>query len=139
MVLQRGLNYATSHGKKDVLTFIAKVEPVIQDMSSVTLEEKISLRQRVAASVNSAQKANNLSNEDNAALKRLADDDSIVIVPADKGKAIVVMDKLDYVNKIESHLGDSTTYEKLVNNPMQQLQMTINTILKKLKNSNKLS
>ena len=105
-LLSNGMNFASSHSKKDILSFISKVEPAISDLENVTNEEKIALRQRVVSSVNSAQTVNNLTSEEKQALQRLKDDDNIVIVPADKGKAIVVMDTEDYVNKTEDHLGN---------------------------------
>ena len=56
----------------------------------------------------------------NRALKRLKRDDSIVIVSADKGKAVVVMDKEEYVEKNENHLSDRQTYEILHSNPISK-------------------
>ena len=38
---------------------------------------------------------------------------SISIVPADKGRVTVVMNKSDYIDKCESHLSDVNVYEKV--------------------------
>jgi hypothetical protein len=46
------------------------------------------------------------------ALRTLKNDRNIVIVPADKGCATVVMNRDDYERKVEEHLNDVETYEK---------------------------
>ena len=48
----------------------------------------------------------NLSKEEMEILKNLKDDESIIIVPADKGKAVVVLDKLLYLQKMNDLLDD---------------------------------
>ena len=45
----------------------------------------------------------NLPPLESKALKNLQEDDEIVIVPADKGRAALVMDRLDYDSKINMH------------------------------------
>lgn len=119
-VLAKGLNFAMNHTKKDVLNFVAAVETGISDIRDITQNEKIALRQRVVASVHSAQQTKNLQNNEKAALKRLKEDESIVVVPSDKGKSVVVMDRLEYISKNELHLNDENTYQKLDRNPTQQ-------------------
>ena len=47
------------------------------------------------------------------ALKDLRSDVQIVIVSADKGRAAVVLDRLDYDGKINHLLTDEQTYQKL--------------------------
>ena len=46
------------------------------------------------------------------ALQKLANDDSIVVTQADKGGAIVITDKQQYVTKMDEILNGSETYEK---------------------------
>ena len=48
-------------------------------------------------------------------LKRLKEDDSIVIIPGDKDSCVVVMDKVDYVNKLNTMIDegiDNKVYEE---------------------------
>ena len=45
-------------------------------------------------------------------MKMLKNDTNIVIVPADKGRVTVVMDKAEYVQKCEEHLNDQSLYKK---------------------------
>ena len=53
------------------------------------------------------------------ALKTLRNNPDIVILKADKGGAIVIMDKSDYVSKMVDHLSNSGSYVKLKINPLK--------------------
>ena len=53
---------------------------------------------------------NNLSAEDHKLLKDITSDTSIVICPADKGKAIVIEDRDNYLSKMQDQL-DEGDYE----------------------------
>ena len=59
----------------------------------------------------------NLTLAELKALRNLKKDDTIVEVAADKGKALVVMDKEEYVSKMEEKLSDETTYCKIKKDP----------------------
>ena len=83
-VLSKGLNFASDHSRKDIYQFIANVEPALQNQRNVSIEEKITLRQRIVSSNKSAQNNDNLTRGERIALKQLKQDPDIVIVPADK-------------------------------------------------------
>ena len=53
----------------------------------------------------------NLTKEEWKAMKRLAEDRSIVVKPADKGSCVVAWDKLDYLAGTENYLKDNNTYQ----------------------------
>ncbi len=55
----------------------------------------------------------NVSKGERAALKRLKQDSSIMILLADKGRAVVVMNSQDYRDKAKALLSDTTTYQPL--------------------------
>ena len=59
----------------------------------------------------------NLTHEERQALKHLRRHDDIVIKPADKGSAIVVQSKVDYIHEAERQLSNSTCYRKLTKDP----------------------
>ena len=69
------------------------------------------------------------------ALKELRNDDSFVIVPADKGRATVVLDCTEYDDKIHNLLSDDRTYRKLSRNPTPALERRMNSSLLSLKKS----
>ena len=54
----------------------------------------------------------NLTKEEKAALNALRDDTSIVIKEADKGSAVVVWDREDYIKEASSQLNDKDVYEE---------------------------
>ena len=55
----------------------------------------------------------NLSNDEILALKELKEVRSIVILRADKGNAVVIMDKKDYITKVEEILSDKTKFNQI--------------------------
>ena len=48
-----------------------------------------------------------------ATLKQLSEDDSIVIIKPDKGNGIVILNKNDYLSKMETILHYSTKFKRL--------------------------
>ncbi|CAF4293617.1 unnamed protein product [Rotaria sordida] len=75
----------------------------------------------------------NLSIDEIKALKELKEDRSIIILRADKGNAVVIMNKLDYMNKVEELLEDQNKFcpvkkdesandENLINRRFAQLK-----------------
>ena len=69
----------------------------------------------------------------------MKNDETIVIVPGDKGKVTVVIDKDEYVKKCEEHLNDENTYKKLDLNPSKSFQNRINKKLKEIQESREIS
>ena len=70
-------------------------------------------------------------------LKELKKDQSIKIAKADKANSIVVLDKTEYMSKMEDLLNDQTTYRKLRNNPQDEVIKTFNSGLRKILKNNK--
>ena len=64
----------------------------------------------------------NLSKHELKAINNLRKDESIIITPADKGKALVVMDKTEYVQKMEEKFSDTSTYVKMNRDPTQEIK-----------------
>ena len=58
----------------------------------------------------------NLTREEQNALKELKDDSEIIIFEADKGGAVVVMDRAYYADKMFEMLNDSETYDEIPSN-----------------------
>ena len=67
------------------------------------------------------------------ALKRLKNDDNIVILPADKGRVTLVMDKTDYFDKMDALVSDKQTYEELKRDPTPALLRKLNSKILTLK------
>ena len=74
-----------------------------------------------------------MTKDEQRALKRLKNDDNIVILPADKGQVTVVMDKTDYFDKMDALVNDKQTYEELKRDPTPALQRKLNSKIFTLK------
>lgn len=55
---------------------------------------------------NNNKSFDNLTNEEWTALKKLRSNNNIVVKPADKGNAVVVMIKSAYIQEVERQLGE---------------------------------
>ena len=62
-------------------------------------------------------KHDNLKPSERSALHSLQKRKDIVIKPADKGSAVVVMDREHYISEAERQLNDSTFYKALDHDP----------------------
>ena len=81
----------------------------------------------------------NISKEERQALKNLSKEDSIVILPADKGSCTVIMDKDEYCRKVESMLSDEKTYLKLKKDPSDGTKRNLIKKLTSLKEQGKIT
>ncbi|CAJ0951440.1 unnamed protein product [Ranitomeya imitator] len=73
----------------------------------------------------------NLTPEERMAVRSLKEDSSIIMKPADKGGALVIMDKSLYILEIMRQLSDTSIYLPLQKDPTSDIRHQIDTILKK--------
>ena len=73
------------------------------------------------------------------AVKQLAIDKDIVLLPADKGRATGVMNRSDYSAKMQAMLDDRDTYQTLSKDPTTFLESKMNRVLLKLRRDGRLS
>ena len=73
------------------------------------------------------------------ALEHLRKDKDHIIVTADKGVALVVMDKTEYITKCEVLLQDSSVYQHLSKDTSPTIHKELVKILKDYKNNNSIS
>ena len=81
----------------------------------------------------------NLNSPQHRALTQLKQDNSRVVLTADKGVAMVIMDQEDYTNKALTLLQDTNTYKVLKKDPTSQLKNKLISILKDIKHTGGLS
>nr|VZI00812.1 unnamed protein product [Spirometra erinaceieuropaei] len=74
-----------------------------------------------------------------SALKTLRADTSIVILPADKGRSTVVMDKVDYIQKANALLEDRQAYLPCNDEPMRRLVTQLDKTLADMQTSKAIS
>ncbi|CAH8576438.1 unnamed protein product [Schistosoma mattheei] len=117
-LLQKGLNYNTSDASK--LEFFAALESSLKT-SGISEETQQEIRQTIVPITQQVKENNQLTPQEQKALKELRNRKDIVIIPADKGRTTVIMDKEEYVNKAEELLEDKSTYKLMDTNPVKKL------------------
>ncbi|CAF1123705.1 unnamed protein product [Didymodactylos carnosus] len=75
----------------------------------------------------------NLSNDEIEAIKTLINDKSLIISKADKGNAVVVLNREDYLQKGQSILDDKRAFKQLNENPTDEREKKFIDFLLKLK------
>jgi hypothetical protein len=71
----------------------------------------------------------NLSPSERAALAALVNNDDIIIKPADKGSAVVIMDRIDYLKEGYKQLGNDRFYKKLDHNPTEKHRVEVQNMV----------
>ena len=103
---------------------VSSVEAVLSRQRELSESAKDNIRSRIASTIQSSSLTDsNLTSTD----------ENIVILPADKGRVTVVMDKTDYYNKTDTLVSDKQTYEELKRDPTPSLQRKLNSKLLDLK------
>ena len=75
----------------------------------------------------------NLTKAQNLALRELKRDRDHIVLTADKGVAMVIMDRQDYINKANSLLNQNT-YRSIPRDPTNSTKNKLISILKRVKN-----
>ena len=73
-------------------------------------------------------KFNNLTKGERDALYYLKNDKTIVIKGADKGSAVVVWDREDYIREAENQLGDTNIYQEVLNDGKPLMNIILNIL-----------
>ena len=81
----------------------------------------------------------NLNPSQCRALTQLKQDNSRVVLTADKGVAMVIMDQQDYTHKAQTLLQDTGTYKVLPKDATSQLKSKLTSLLKDIKQTGGLS
>ena len=135
-VLSKGLNFTPVPKWVPISRFVVAIENGLQTVSDDTAED---IRQRMIGLLKKFKlPRSNLSNEECKAIKKLQKDTSLAILPADKGRATVVMDMSQYDSKMVSLLSDESTYKVLKKDPTQSFERKMNGLLLKLKKEQRL-
>ena len=85
---------------------------------------------------NDKVKDQNVSVEERKAINDLKKDDSIMILPANKGRVTVVLNKKEYHSKCQTPLADAKTYKKLKTDPTNKYKKEFAIALRDLKDRN---
>ena len=74
----------------------------------------------------------NLSKEERTAIHTIEEKRNVVIKDADKGSAIVVMDRERYINEALRHLSDDKCYSRLHSDPTQEYANELKVLVRRL-------
>ena len=134
-VLKKGLNYAPTPKTLPIVDLITATESACRNLGK---SEADSLRcETVGVLKKFKPPKSNLNQAESEALEKLQRDRDIEILPADKGRCTVVMNKKDYQSKVNTLLSDSKTYEKLKKDPTQSYKKELAEYLKELRDTEK--
>ena len=136
-LLRRGLNFAIVPKALPTEEIITSTEVACKNLNSKTAA---SLRSEVARSVKRKRNPTpNIPREEFQALQELKKDTSVMILPADKGRATVILDKSDYFGKVDKILNDKKTYQILKKNPTTTFKNRLINILRNIKKESNIS
>ena len=129
----QGPKFSIKPRKPPVDEYITAIEKASPKLEQCTAQE---LRLEVKKILKKAQDAprspSNITREEIKALHELKKDKERIILTADKGVALVVMDKADYISKSEEILNTST-YMKIPKDPTNRQKSRLINILKNIK------
>ena len=123
-VLSRGLKFSIRPDKLDYCDFLTPFEKLARDLKNRPIAKdginfdyvKTRLKSIALASYygyDSRQFPLNISKAELSALKKLSKNRDIVILRPDKGNGVVILNKVDYINKVETLLSDASKFKKL--------------------------
>ena len=111
--------------------YILNIEKACQSLDTNLAEELRSEVYRVLRQPH--QLKPNLKQEGMIALKQLKTDKNCMVLTADKGVTLVVLDKVDYIKKAKEVLEDTNTYRVIHTDPTSRLKNKLINTLRKIK------
>nr|VZI36669.1 unnamed protein product [Spirometra erinaceieuropaei] len=122
----------------DPVNLVATVESSFKQTEESD-ETKHLVRQQVTALVMAHKPRANITRTEQDALKKLRADTSIVVLPADKGRSTVVLDKADYIQKANTLLDDRQAYLQCDDEPMRKLLTQLDKTLAEMQTNKVIS
>ncbi|BHF71245.1 large subunit GTPase 1 [Sparganum proliferum] len=117
---------------------IAAAEPILSQ-TEATDKTKNLIRHQVSFLLMAHRPRDVLSKVERDALKGIRADINLVIVPADKGRSTVVLDRTECTQKAKTLLEDRQSYVPCESNPIKTLTREINATLLAMENSGAIS
>ena len=129
-MLNKGLNFFITIKRIPYLDQIAPIEDAPLKIPRAKGDE---VRWKVRQPLKKSKPLKpNISKAERQAIKSLQNDNSIIILPANKGNATVIMDSVDYSNKL-ADLIDNGGYCKVKKDPTLKTERKLSQILSKNK------
>ena len=119
--------------KPPVREYIAAVEQACTRLNQGEADElQVEVKKTIKKAQNRSKTPSNITKDEFKALKELKEDRDRVILTADKGVTLVIMEKKDYIQKAEELL-NTTTYKKIPEDPTNKQKNKLVNILKSIK------
>ena len=129
-LLAHGPNFAIVPRELTVLEYITSIESTCQQLQQGKAEE---LRGEIKAILKKTPPSKpNITKEEHQALKQLKKDKNRMVLTADKGVSLVVLDKEDYIQKSEELL-QQPNYKILPSDPTTKHKNKLISLLKSIK------
>ena len=145
-VLGRGLSYVPTPTTPPTVDMLVAVEDGLRQFGrsavyggpvarSDNLDRQGEVRSAAITLLAAAKRATapNLTKGERRALTDLRKDATLSILPADKGRATVVMDKSDYLGKVNSMLADTNMYTPIANDPTVSYRNQLQSVVRQIK------
>ena len=129
--MEHGPNFAITPQRPLYGEYTKAIETACQSLDENSAEELRSDMYRVLRHPH--QLSTNLSKEEMTAIKQLKADTDRIILTADKGVVLVVMDQRDCIEKAKELLQDPNTYKTIPSDPTIKLKNKLINKLKKIK------
>ena len=97
-----------------------------QTQSREAGELRVEVKKTIKKAQNRSKTPSNITKDEFKALKELKEDRDRVILTADKGVTLVIMEKKDYIQKAEELL-NTTTYKKIPEDPTNKQKTSWST------------
>ena len=111
------MNYSITPATLPTVDLVTKIETTLTGMAT---EEADNIRADLSSIIREAKPPKrNITRKQSTSLKSLQQNENIIIQPADKGRATVVLDKEDHIKKCNEHL-TSGPYTKLKKDQHQE-------------------
>ena len=130
-LLAPGPNFVVAPQRPPYGEYITSIEKACQSLDSNTSEELRSEVYRVLRQP--CQPQPNLKIEEIKAMKQLKADQDCMVLTTDKGVALVIMDKSDYIRKAKELLEDTNTYRTIQVDPTNRLKNKLINMLRRIK------
>lgn len=127
-VLELGLNFNVAPAP-DVRKVVCAVECAVNQVDPSRRDEARTRAIGVLSGLHRRKFVSPLSADERKAVKRLQANTEIVILPADKGNATVLIDTSVYKSKVLALLDDQDTYVRLTRDPTLKVQRDLQTLL----------
>ena len=136
-VLSKGLKFVPTTTSFDFVEMIANTEVSLYSAPTNIKKAAIAEISEFAIKWKRPRKTN-ITKEEQKLLKDIKNNNNIIVVVADKGNKTVIMDKDEYLKKVEDIIQDKKLYQE-VNDPTAKIKKKINNLTTQLLKKRKIT